>query len=158
MDNQIQVAAIRQQPAEEMQKINAAKLEAMLFTDAYTIPAGCTNCKTTCRIPAVLPEFQKTYEKVGNRIFTLLQMIDSYNVICNQNALRKALIANCQQANQQCQAFGQPLKYDESEIKRYESEVINTKSGKHFCCRAIRHTAQLILRWYKPIGRLVASS
>lgn len=129
--NPAEVAAIRQQLAEEMQKINAAKLEAMLFTDAYTIPAGCTNCKTTCRIPAILPEFQKTYEKVGNRIFTLLQMIDSYIVICNQNALRKALIANCQQANQQCQAFGQPLKYDEFEIKRYESEVINTESQQN---------------------------
>jgi hypothetical protein len=129
--NSAEVAAIRQQLAEEMQKINAAKLEAMLFTDAYIIPAGCTNCKTPCRIPTILPEFQKTYEKVENRTFTLLQMIDSYIVICNQNALRKALIANCQQANQQCQAFGQPPKYDESEIKRYENEIINTESQQN---------------------------
>ena len=135
--NSAEVAAIRQQLAEEMQKINAAKLEAMLFTDAYIIPAGCTNCKTPCRIPTILPEFQKTYEKVENRTFTLLQMIDSYIVICNQNALRKALIANCQQANQQCQAFGQPPKYDESEIKRYENEIINTESQQNEIIAAI---------------------
>ncbi len=126
-----EVAAIRQQLSVEMQKINTAKLETMFFTDAYAIPTGCPTCKNPCRIPTILPEFQKTYEKVGNQIFTLLQMIDAYIVACNQNAIRRAFIANCQQVNQQRQSLGQPPEYDESEIKRYESEIVNVESRQN---------------------------
>ncbi len=127
----VEVSAVRQQLAEEMQKINTAKLEAMFFTDIYVIPAGCPTCKNPCRIPTILPEFQRIYENVGNRIFTLLQMIDTYIVACNQNAIRRALIVNCQKTNQQCQLCGQPPEYGESEIKRYESEIINVESQQN---------------------------
>lgn len=106
-------------------------METMFFTDAYAIPTGCPTCKNPCRIPTILPEFQKTYEKVGNQIFTLLQMIDAYIVACYHNAIRRALIANCLQVNQQHQALGQPPEYDESEIKRYESEIINVESQQN---------------------------
>lgn len=43
--NSSDVAVIRQQLAEEMQKINNARLEAMFFTDIYTQPMGCSVCK-----------------------------------------------------------------------------------------------------------------
>lgn len=132
-----EIAAIRQQIAEEMHKINTAKLEAMFFTDVYVIPVECSTCKTLCRIPAILPEFQKTYEKVGNQIFTVLQKIDSYIFICNQNAIRTALITNCQQSNQQHQSLGQPPKYDEAEIKRYESEIVNVELQQNDIIAAI---------------------
>ena len=132
-----EIAAIRQQIAEEMHKINTAKLEAMFFTDVYVIPAGCPTCKTPCRIPAIVPEFQKTYEKVENQIFTVLQKIDSYIFICNQNAIRTALITNCQQSNQQHQSLGQPPKYDEAEIKRYESEIVNVELQQNDIIAAI---------------------
>ena len=66
----VEVSAVRQQLAEEMQKINTTKLEAMFFTDAYVIPVGCPTCKNPCRIPTILPEFQRIYENIGNRIFT----------------------------------------------------------------------------------------
>lgn len=125
--NSAEVAAIRQQLSEEMQKINTAKLETIFFTNAYAIPIGCSTCKSPCRIPTILPEFQKTYEKVGNQIFTLLQMIDDYIVVCNQNAIQRALIANCRQINQQCQSLGQPPVHGESEIKRYEREIVNVE-------------------------------
>lgn len=125
--NSAEVAAIRQQLSEEMQKINTAKLETMFFTDAYTIPTGCPTCKNPCRIPTILPKFQQMYEKVGNQIFTLLQMIDSYIVACNQNAILRVLIANCQQVNQQRQSLGQPPEYNEFEIKKYESEIVNVE-------------------------------
>lgn len=124
----VEVAIVRQQLAEEMQKINIAKWEAMFFTDAYVIPSGCPTCKKPCRIPKILPEFQKTYEKVANRIFTLLQTIDSYIVVCNQNAMRQALISNCRQVNQQRQLLGQPPEHDETEIKKYEGEIVNVES------------------------------
>lgn len=125
------VAAIRQQISEEMRKINTLTLETMFFSNIYSMPSECSNCKFQCRIPTILPEFQKTYEKVANQIFTLLQMIDSYIVVCNQNAIRRALISNCQQANQQRQLLGQPPKYSEIEIKRYESEIIDVGSQQN---------------------------
>jgi len=56
---------------------------------------------------------------------------DSYIVVCNQNAIRRALIANCQQVNQQRQSLGRPPEYDESEIKRYESETVNVESQQN---------------------------
>ena len=80
----VEVSAVRQQLAEEMQKIN-----------------------------------------------TTLQMIDTYIAACNQNAIRRALIANCQKTNQQCQLCGQPPEYGESEINRYESEIINVESQQN---------------------------
>lgn len=98
--NPVEVAAIRQQLAEEMQKINTVKLKAMFFTDIYAIPSGCSTCKNSCRIPTVLPEFQKTYEKISNRIFTVLEMIDSYIAVCDKNAIKRALIMNCQELNE----------------------------------------------------------
>lgn len=58
-------------------------------------------------------------------------MIDAYIVACYHNAIRRALIANCLQVNQQHQALGQPPEYDESEIKRYESEIINVESQQN---------------------------
>lgn len=78
-----------------------------------------------CRIQSILPEFQKLYEKVGGKLFELLQMTDSYIVICVSNALYQALVINCQQANQKRQAFGQPPQYSEVEIENYKSEIID---------------------------------
>lgn len=127
----VEIAAIRQQLAEEMQKINAVKLKAMFFTDIYVVPPGCSACKNLCRIPTILPEFQKTYEKISNRIFTLLELIDSYIAICNRNAIKRALIMNCQQINQQLQSQGQLPKYGEAELKGYESEIINVESQQN---------------------------
>lgn len=74
----VEVSAVRQQLAEEMQKINTAKLEAMFFTDVYVIPAGCPTCKNPCRIPTILPEFQRIYENVGNRIWRVSNLVDKY--------------------------------------------------------------------------------
>lgn len=127
----VEIAAIRQQLAEEMQKINTVKLKAMFFTDIYVVPLGCSTCKNPCRIPTVLPEFQKIYEKIGNRIFMLLELIDSYIVICDRNAIKRALVMNCQQLNQQLQSQGQPLKYGEAELTAYESEIINVESRQN---------------------------
>ena len=127
----VEIAAIRQQLAEEMQKINAVKLKAMFFTDIYVVPPGCSACKNLFRIPTILPEFQKTYEKISNRIFTLLELIDSYIAICNRNAIKRALIMNCQQINQQLQSQGQLPKYGEAELKGYESEIINVESQQN---------------------------
>ena len=127
----VEVATIRQQLAEGMQKINTAKLKAMFFTDIYVVPPGCSNCKNPCRIPTILPEFQKIYEKMGNRIFTLLGLIDSYVAICERNAIKRALVVNCQQLNQQLQSQGQPPKYGEAELKKYESEIINVESQQN---------------------------
>lgn len=126
-----EVAAIRQRLAEEMQKINTAKLETMFFTDIYTALPGCSACKNPCRIPTVLPEFQKTYEKVSNRIFTLLEMIDSYVDVCNRNAIKRAFGMNRQEQNRQLQACGQSPKYEEAELRGYESEIINVESQQN---------------------------
>ena len=120
-----EVAAIRQQLSEEMRKINALKLETMFFTDIYAMTAGCSACKKPCRIHSSLPEFQKIYEKVGSKLFELLQMIDAYVVTCVSNALHQALVMNCQQSNQQHQAFGQPPEYSEVEIETYKSKIID---------------------------------
>ena len=120
-----EVAAIRQQLSEEMRKINALKLETMFFTDIYAMTAGCSACKKPCRIQSILPEFQKIYEKVGSKLFELLQMIDAYVVTCVSNALHQALVMNCQQSNQQHQAFGQPPEYSEVEIETYKSKIID---------------------------------
>lgn len=60
-----EVAAIQQQLSEEMRKINVLKLKTMFFTEVYMMPVRCSDCKKTCRIQSILPEFQKIYEKVG---------------------------------------------------------------------------------------------
>lgn len=123
--NSAEVAAIRQQLSEEMRKINALKLETMFFTDIYAMATACSTCKKLCRIQSILPEFQKLYEKVGGRLFELLQMVDFYVAICVSNALYQALVAECQQANQQRQAFGQTPEYSEAEIENYKSKIID---------------------------------
>lgn len=125
-----EVAAIRQQLSEEMRKINALKLETMFFTDIYAMTAGCSACKKPCRIQSILPEFQMVHEKVGGKLFELLQMVDSYIVVCVSNALFQSLVINCQQANQQHQAFGQPPEYDETEIESYKSKIIDIEPQK----------------------------
>lgn len=120
-----EVAAIRQQLSEEMRKINALKLETMFFTDIYAMTAGCSACEKPCRVQAILPEFQKIYEKVGSKLFELLQMIDAYVVVSVSNALYQALVTNCQQSNQWHQALGQPLEYSEAEIEIHKSKIID---------------------------------
>jgi len=120
-----EVAAIRQQLSEEMRKINALKLETMFFTDIYAMTAECSACKKPCSVQSILPEFQKIYEKVGSKLFELLQMIDSYVAVCVSNALYQALVTNCQQSNQQHQALGQPPEYSEAEIEIYKSKIID---------------------------------
>lgn len=120
-----EVAAIRQQLSEEMRKINALKLETMFFTDIYAMTAECSACKKPCRIQSILPEFQKIYEKVGSKLFESLQMVDAYVVTCVSNALYQALVMNCQQSNQQHQAFGQPPEYSAVEIETYKSKIID---------------------------------
>ena len=140
--NSVEVAAIRQQLAEEMQKINTLKLKAMFFTDIYVVPSGCSTCKNPCRIPTVLPEFQKTYEKISNRIFTLLEMIDSYIALCDKNAIKRALVMNCQELNQQLQSRGQPPKYEEAELKGYESEIINVESQQNDIITALTEVSK----------------
>ena len=106
-----EVAVIRQQLSEEMRKINALKLETMFFTDIYAMTAGCSACKNPCRVRSILPEFQKIYEKVGNKLFELLQIVDAYVVVSISNALYQALVTNCQQSNQRHQALGQTPEY-----------------------------------------------
>ncbi len=140
--NSSDVAVIRQQLAEEMQKINNARLEAMFFTDIYTQPMGCSVCKTPCRIPNILPEFQNIYEKVCDRIFSLLNMIDAYVAACNQNAIRRRIINNCIQINQQRQSCGQPPQHSDAEIKGYESEIINVESLQNDIIAAITETSK----------------
>lgn len=125
-----EVAAIRQRLSEEMRKINALKLETMFFTDIYAMTAGCSACEKPCRIQSILPEFQMVYEKVGGKLFELLQMVDSYIVVCVSNALFQSLVINCQQINQQHQAFGQPPEYAETEIESYKSKIIDIEPQK----------------------------
>ncbi len=120
-----EVAAIRQQLSEEMRKINALKLETMFFTDIYAMTAGCSACKQPCRVQAILPEFQKIYEKVGSKLFELLQMIDAYVAVSVSNASYQAMVTNCQQSNQQHQALGQPPKYSEAEIEIHKGKIID---------------------------------
>lgn len=52
-------------------------------------------------------------------------MIDAYVAVSVSNALYQALIANCQQSNQQHQALGQPPEYSEAEIENYKSKIID---------------------------------
>ena len=120
-----EVAAIRQQLSEEMRKINALKLEIMFFTDIYAMTAGCSACKKPCRVQSILPEFQKIYEKVGSKLFELLQIVDAYVVVSVSNALYQALITNCQQSNQRHQALGQPPEYSEAEIEIHKNKIID---------------------------------
>ncbi|MCM1249111.1 MAG: hypothetical protein NC251_11850 [Lachnoclostridium sp.] len=121
----VEVAAIRRQLSEEMQKINALKQETLFFTEIYAMTAGCSACKKPCKVQSVLPEFQKIYEKVGSKLFGLLQMIDTYVAACVSNALYQALVTNCQQNNQQNQALGQPPEYSEAEIETHKSKIID---------------------------------
>lgn len=125
--NSAEVAAIRQQISEEMQRINAEKIAVMLLTDIYEMTVKCAACKKPCRIQAILPEFQKTYEEVGGKIYNVFQMIDTYVVYCEQNAIYQALINNCHSVNQQCKLLGQPSEYDEAVIKEYESKIVDVK-------------------------------
>lgn len=123
--NPAEVAAIRQQLSEKMRKINALKLETMFYTDIYAMTVECSACKKPCRVQSILPEFQKIYEKVGSKLFELLQMINAYVVVSVSNASYQALATNCQQSNQLHQALGQPPEYSEAEIEIHKSKVID---------------------------------
>ena len=72
-----------------------------------------------------LSEFQKIYEKVGSKLFELLQIVDAYVVVSVSNALYQALMTNCQQSNQRHQALGQPPEYSEAEIEIHKSKIID---------------------------------
>lgn len=137
-----EVAAIRQQLSEEMRIINALKLETMFFTDIYAMTAGCSACKKPCRVQSILPEFQKIYEKVGSRIFELLQMVDSYAVVHVRNELYQALVRNCEQSNQQHQAFGKPPKYDETEIESYKNEIVDVEPQRRDLLAAMEEVSK----------------
>lgn len=50
-------------------------------------------------------------------------MIDAYVVACNQNAIRRRIINNCIQINQQRQLCGQPPEHSDAEIRGYENEI-----------------------------------
>lgn len=121
-----EIAVIRQQIAEEMQKFNTKKIAVMLLTDVYDMP-GCVVCKKPCKIQTILPEFQKLYEEVGEKIYKVLNMIDIYVVNCETNAINQALINNCRQTNQQCKLLGRSSQYDEAVIKEYESKIVDVK-------------------------------
>ena len=119
------IAAVRQHLVEEEQKINMAKCKVIFFTDTFAMTAMCYGCKNPCRIQTILPEFQKTYEKVGNKIFSVLQMIDSYMGACENNVLCQAFVNGCQQVNRQETQLGRPPQYDETTIKEYESKIVD---------------------------------
>lgn len=152
--NPVETAAIRQQLAEEMQKINTLKLKAMFFTDIYVVPPGCSTCKDPCRIPTVLPEFQKIYEKICSRIFTLLELIDSYISVCDSNEIKRALIKNCEQINQQLQSQGQLPKYSEAELKEYKIEIINVEFQKNDIVAALTEISKYSLNEIPQLNAL----
>lgn len=136
-DISAQAALIRQQLAKEMQKINKEKLEIMFFTDMYAMTAGCSTCQKPCRIQTILPEFQKIYEKIGSRIFHVLQLIDSYVVINENNAIYREVVNSYCESNQLCQLKEQPPQYEESIIKEYESKIVDVKPEKDEILAAI---------------------
>lgn len=121
--NSAEVASIRQRLAEEKQKINKEKLETLYFTDMYMMTAGCSACKKPCRIQTILPEFQKLYETVGSNIFNLLDKIDHYIAVCENNARFRY----CINEFQQCKLYGITPKYDEVTILGFEKAIVNVE-------------------------------
>lgn len=125
--NSAEVAAIRQQLAEEMQKMNAKKIAIMLLTDIYAMTIECASCKKPCRVQTILPEFQKTHEEICEKIYNVLCTIDTYVVTCENNAINQALIKNYNQINQQLQLSGKSPQYDEAVIKECKSKIVDVK-------------------------------
>lgn len=62
---------------------------------------------------------------------SLLSMIDAYVVACNQNAIRRRIINNSIQINQQRQLCGRPPEHSDAEIRGYENEIINMESQQN---------------------------
>ncbi len=84
------MVAIRLQVSEEMHKLLMAKSELMFSTDIYYMAGGCRACKKPCAIQTVLPEFIKTYESVGAKIYDTLTEINNYILALESNKSCKA--------------------------------------------------------------------
>ena len=133
----IEVASVRRSIMEEMGKINKLKLEVMFFTDAYYMTAGCSVCKNPCKIQNILPEFQRIYEMIGQRIFDVLKEIDCYINDIRNNDLRNTLIDAYKIENEKCQKLGQPPQYSEEMIKECENEIVDVKFRQDKICAAL---------------------
>lgn len=133
----VEVASVRRSIMEEMGKINKLKLEVMFFTDAYYMTTGCSACKNPCKIQGILPEFQRIYEMIGQRIFDILKEINLYIGDISNNDLQNALIDAYRAENEKCQKIGQPPQYSEEVIKECENKIVDVKFRQDKICAAL---------------------
>ena len=91
VDNVSDMAAIRLHVNEEMNKALVIRTELEFDTDIYSMTGNCAVCKKPCRIQTVLPEFIKTYDLIGVKIYDTLSKINDYILTCERNQAYRSM-------------------------------------------------------------------
>lgn len=84
-DSTSDIVAIRLRVNEEMNKLLTAKAELEFTTDIYFMGGNCTTCKKPCGLQSTIPEFIKTYEAIGVKIYNTLSKINDYILVSERN-------------------------------------------------------------------------
>lgn len=79
------MATIRLHVNEEMHRALAIRTELEFATDIYSMAGNCAVCKKPCRVQSILPEFIKTYDLIGAKIYDTLSKINDYILTCERN-------------------------------------------------------------------------
>ncbi|MDE5583591.1 MAG: hypothetical protein K2J08_07795 [Ruminococcus sp.] len=79
------IVAIRLRVNEEMNKLLTSKAELEFTTDIYFMGGNCTTCKKPCGLQSTIPEFIKTYEAIGVKIYSTLSKINDYILVSERN-------------------------------------------------------------------------
>lgn len=79
------MATIRLHVNEEMHRALVIRTESEFATDIYSMAGNCAVCKKPCKIQSILPEFIKTYDLIGAKIYDTLSKINDYILIFERN-------------------------------------------------------------------------
>lgn len=85
------IIVLRQKVNEEMHKALTVRTELEFATDIYAMAGNCASCKKPCKIQAVIPEFIKTYDSIGTKIYDTLNKIDNYIFALERNQVCKSV-------------------------------------------------------------------
>ncbi len=88
-DSASDLASIRLRVNEEMNKLLMAKVKLTFTTDIYVMCDNCTNCKKPCELQSTIPEFIKTYDEIGVKIYNTFKEINDYILVSESNIAHK---------------------------------------------------------------------
>ena len=88
--NTSELVSIRLCVNEAMNKALLANAELEFYTDIYFMEGNCTACKKQCELRTVVPEFIRTYNSAGQKLYDTLNKINNYILAIEQNHVSRA--------------------------------------------------------------------